>query len=327
MGTGGSSDNQKQIDQFYSSYAGRRIEYSNNVEKIYSRTFVDSMDPRNFKGPRECCDSPACPNSLGVPIIVDTTSSMSEILTNLMKTEMKKLPVDVPAAVSYDPQILFGGVNDIRGWCGSKHPLQLGQFEPGFNEMIDQLSSIYVEGGGSGNGSESYILAHYFLARHTRLESLEKRGQKGVAFIIGDDGPTPDLTPTEVNSTFGKIDSDINGTLNAYDVLCLAEEKFHVYQIITSTDELHDYNSTFGDVVERWRNLLGGHALYLQDYRFLSPLIVTVLRMYDGYTRTEAINQLPYMERQEVESALQYHEEIVEQPVPRNDSLTGIEVF
>lgn len=315
---GTSSYNHTQVDSYYtyhrSTFSGPR----QSVEKVYKSTEVkDTLIPKKSKLPREACDSPACPDSRGVAIFYDTTTSMNAFLMDLVKTQMPKIAVDLPKSISCDPQILFGGVNDIRGSWGSDYPLQIGQFEAGFNEMIDQLTAIYIEGGGSGNGSESYILAHYFAARYTHLESLEKRGKKGFLFVVGDDGPTPDVTQSEIEKTFGKEDSDYTGILRADDVLSMAQEKFNVYQIIVHGGS---YDS---DVVKRWTDLMGPHAIDLEDYSCISDLIITIMRMYDGMTKSEAISQISdYHISNVLKAALKNHEEIVEDsslPVDNND--------
>ena len=314
---GGSSQyNSSHVNMYYSTHNNVN---SRSVEKVYNSSFLDSMIPSKSKLPREACDSPGCPNSRVVAIFYDTTASMNEFLMDLVKNQMKKIPVDLPNAVSYDPQILFGGVNDIRGWCGTNYPLQIGQFEAGFNEMIDQLTSIYIEGGGSGNGSESYILAHYFAARYTHLESMEKRGKKGFLFIVGDDGPTPDLTSYEIEHTFGKPDPEFSGTLTSEDVLAMAEEKFNVYQIVVHGDA---YNNDSFNIMNQWKSLMGGHALDLSDYKCISNLIITIMRMYDGMTKSEAINMLDDgHEKEIISAALADHEEtVVEESLPVDSS-------
>jgi hypothetical protein len=38
-----------------------------------------------------------------------------------------------------------------------------------------------------GNAGESYLLAWYFAAFHTRTDAFEKRNQKGILFTVGDE--------------------------------------------------------------------------------------------------------------------------------------------
>ena len=71
---------------------------------------------------------------------------------------------------------MFGGIGDAQS---DRVPLQVGQFESD-NRMDDQLRTIFLEGNGGGQKSESYELATYFIARHTVTDAWEKRGRKGV---------------------------------------------------------------------------------------------------------------------------------------------------
>src|SRR6478672_3000533 len=61
---------------------------------------------------------------------------------------------------------------DVTGSMG-RVPLQVGQFESD-NRMDDQLRTIFLEGNGGGQKSESYELATYFIARHTVTDAWEK---------------------------------------------------------------------------------------------------------------------------------------------------------
>ena len=316
---GGSSDrNRSSVSSYYSTH-----DYSNvrdgDVERIYSPSIKPDMDPAQTKLPREARDSSGCPNSVPVMICFDNTGSMDRILTALVTDYMRRIAVEVPESVSYDPQLLFSSINDIRASCST--PLQIGQFEADFNQMIVQIKSLYIQGNGGGNGSESYIIPQYFVAHHVEFDSLEKRGKKGILFVIGDDGPTPDLTQHEREVTFGKNDLGIPGRLTKDDVLDMAEKKFHVYQII-----VHGYAYS-SNVRRRWKSLLKGHALDLKMEEYIPELIKTVLRMYDGKTKTEVLEMIDDSEaRDAVAKAMEDHEEIVETQ-EWLDAAKGIEEF
>lgn len=320
MGTG-SGNNKKQVEEYYDTHTHVTAAKAGDVERIYSSSILPAMDPAQTKLPREACDSPLCPRSRGVMMIFDDTGSMNRLLTDLVQEQMKRIAVEVPSSVSYDPQILFGAVNDIRAFCDC--PLQIGQFEAGFNEMIQQITSLHIQGGGGGNGSESYIIPQYFAAKHTRLESLEKRGEKGILFVIGDDGPTPSFTQFEREKTFGKNNiQKVRGTLSAEDILEMAEEKFHVYQII-----VHG-GTYYSGMVTEWRHLLKGHALDISDTSCIPDLVIAVMRMYDGMTKSEAIAQISDPRTREIVSdAMSYHEEIAEPEGVPTTAATEIEDF
>src|SRR5512144_834384 len=131
---------------------------------------------------RESRDSAEHPVSLAVAVLFDVTGSMGTVPRVLQA----KLP-DLHSLVQRrgyveHPQLLFGAIGDAT--C-DRVPLQIGQFESD-NRMDAQLGTIVLEGGGGGQRTESYELAAYFMARHTRLDSLVKRGRRGYLFIIGD---------------------------------------------------------------------------------------------------------------------------------------------
>ena len=121
--------------------------------------------------------------------------------------------------------------------------------------------------------------------------------------------------------TFGKNDLGIPGRLTKDDVLDMAEKKFHVYQII-----VHGYAYS-SNVRRRWKSLLKGHALDLKMEEYIPELIKTVLRMYDGKTKTEVLEMIDDSEaRDAVAKAMEDHEEIVETQ-EWLDAAKGIEEF
>ena len=115
--------------------------------------------------------------------------------------------------------------------------------------------------------------------------------------------------------------------ITAEDCLELASEKFNCYHII-----LHgNYYSWYpNDVISKWRKLMGGHVCDLRDHECLPELISTILKMYDGLTKTEAINKIQDLHAKKVvEDALKWHEEEIADVSPANTENTqsDIEVF
>ena len=98
--------------------------------------------------------------------------------------------------------VVVGDVGAVEDFLGigdhecDRSPLQVGQFEADDELMDKWLKSIYLEGGGGGNGGESYLLAWAFAARQTLLDAT-KRGKKGFLFTIGDE---PNLTSLPVDA-------------------------------------------------------------------------------------------------------------------------------
>jgi len=170
----------------------------------------DLLDPSkpNSAGKlvRESFDSDVHPESIGVGVLFDVTGSMGGIPRQFVIKLPNFMSMLVKEGFLTDPHILFGGIGDATS---DLVPLQVGQFEGG-NEMDDALTNIYLEGGGGGQRTESYELAMYYMARHTDMDCLNKRGRKGYLFIIGDETPYPIIRKAEVANVIGdKLEADI----------------------------------------------------------------------------------------------------------------------
>ena len=157
---------------------------NNPVENVFTgRAAKQAYDCANITV-RESRDSVDSPMSTPVIIGFDVTASMGylaqELAVNAVNRAVLTLYDRKPIS---NPQILCSAVGDAR--CDTS-PLQVTQFESDIR-MISQLTELWLEGGGGGNGGESYNLLWYFAAVHTRTDCFEKRGGKGFLFTIGDD--------------------------------------------------------------------------------------------------------------------------------------------
>ncbi len=97
------------------------------------------------------------------------------------------------------PGISFAAIGDAT--AGDRAPLQVGQFEAD-NRLDAVLSKIWLEEGGGGSGQESYELAAYYYARHTKL-AAHQRGEKGFFFFLGDEGFYPRVDLAQVRKILG----------------------------------------------------------------------------------------------------------------------------
>ena len=166
----------------------------------------DAMDVRK-KRIREARDGADNPFSFPIAVMFDVTGSMRDV-PNYLQTELGKLMGFVLGeGVVEFPQILFGAVGDA--FCDSA-PLQMGEFEADDALVEKTLSQIYLEGGGGGTSEESYELAMYFFARHVQTDAWEKRGTKGVLFLIGDENFYPEVSASAVERWTGeKLGEDV----------------------------------------------------------------------------------------------------------------------
>lgn len=293
---------------YYSS--GRSIDVTptrrvTNASQVFKETRLrDEFNPAKIKLPREACDSAQSPRSRGIIYAEDFTGSMGRFLLSLIQKQFPRLIEKTYETVSYNPHIMFMGVGDVAQ--GDEAPLQVTQFETDLR-MLEQLEKLWLEQGGGCNPYESYILPWYFAAKYCKMDCLDKRGEKGFLFTFGDEEPTPYLTPDELITVFGNRDDLDRRKVTATDCLEMASEKFNCYHIILRGS---NYDR---DVVRKWKELMNGNACDLSDYECLPELVCTILKMYEGLSKTEALQSIEdFDKRKVVAEALCDHEENVE---------------
>lgn len=221
---------------------------------------------------REALDSPTSPNSLPIAVLFDVTGSMRKIPEVFVSKLGKTMAALIKKGYAPDPHILFGAIGDAT--C-DRVPLQLGQFEGG-NEMDDALSSIYLEGGGGGQDTESYELAMYFMARHTELDSLNKRGKKGYLFLSGDERPYNRVKKSEVEAFIGET---IEADIPLATILAELREKFEVFWIFPKGSSYWDQPA----MREHLQELFGQNFLPLEDPAEIAELICMTVGIGEGY--------------------------------------------
>jgi hypothetical protein len=224
----------------------------------------ESMSPKKALL-RESRDSEQHPNSVPIIIALDTTGSMGSIPLHLVREGLPKMVGTVIQKGIPDPQILFLGVGDHE--CDDA-PLQVGQFESGDAELDLWLTRTWLEKGGGGNAGESYFLAWYFAANHTVTDSIEKRGQKGLLFTIGDEPCLRDLPKRSINEIMGESPQS---NYSDKELLEAAQEKYDVYH-------LHILQGSAGHrSLGYWQNLLGQNCIAVKDYEKVADIISDII--------------------------------------------------
>jgi hypothetical protein len=252
------------------------------------------LDPAKLKnGHREARDSLAHPTSRAVAVLFDVTGSMKTVPQILQQNLCTLFDLLVEREYLVDPAVLVGGIGDAT--CDVA-PLQVGQFESG-NEVEDDLGRLYLEGGGGGQKMESYELALYFLARKTALDCLEKRGQKGYAFIIGDELPYRRIKRREVEHFFG---DQLPEDLPLEKIVAEVRKKYELFYILPNmTSYYHD-----PEILEIWRELLGQNVLRLPDPELISETIATTIGLAEGTVAADELAGAPRMVTSPVATAL-----------------------
>ena len=231
---------------------------------------------------RESRDSDEHPESLALAVLFDVTGSMG----NVPRTLQSKLPglLGLLMRKGYveHPQILFGAVGDAT--C-DRAPLQVGQFESD-NRMDDHLGKILLEGGGGGQMRESYELAMYFMARHTAMDCLDKRGRRGYLFMIGDELAYPKVKKREIAKIIGGEPAE---DIALESLVAELRRKFDVYFIIPEGA----YHSADDRLAEFWRDQLGQNVIRLDDLDAVCETIaLTVGLAEDAVDLDEGLSHL-----------------------------------
>ena len=259
----------KDITAGYSTMSRDQIFTSNAKRRTHEK-----MDPKNVAFV-ETRDSEPHPQTFGVAVFLDVTGSMRKIPEILVREKLGTLMSTLIKHDIHDAQILFGAIGDHYS---DRAPLQVGQFESGTDELDQWLSRIYLEGNGGSQHMESYLLAWLFAARHTRLDCLEKRKQKGILITIGDEATHPKVETEALNKILGGQNED----LYADSLLEEAQEMYHVFHIHAEQGAYPFSGVTGGKVVDDWRDKLTQNLIIMDDYNEIAEIIATTVALTYG---------------------------------------------
>lgn len=226
-------------------------------------TAHESMNPNGILF-REARDSSVHPNTVPIILGLDVTGSMGHIPHELIKEGLPKLMGGIIQGGVPDPALLFLGIGDHE--C-DRFPLQVGQFESGDEELDMWLTRTYIESGGGGNAGESYLLAWYFAAFHTKTDAFEKRNQKGLLFTVGDEPGLKTLPASAIKEIMGAGQQ----TYTHLELLAAAQKRYEVYHISV----LHSDQAVRADV--EWKELLGQNCLSTQDHKEIPNMIKNII--------------------------------------------------
>ncbi len=255
----------------------------NRVEKVFTvSSAAGKYDVRNIRV-RESRDSDDSPRSTPVIIGFDVTASMGYLAKELAVNAINKTVTDLCRNKPItNPHVMCAAIGDCKS---DKSPLQVTQFEADIR-IIEQLTSLYLEGGGGGNGGESYNLLWYFAAFHTSADCFEKRNEKGFLFTIGDDDCHAQLTAAEINRVFGDC---VKYPLSNEELIREAQRKYNVFHIHIETDSPYSAATFAG-----WQKLMPGNAAIInkKDIGCISELITAIIGVASGKSANEALKGL-----------------------------------
>jgi hypothetical protein len=216
-------------------------------EVFTQRSVHPLMNPFGV-GMRESRDSAEHPNSLPIIFALDVTGSMGDIPDLLARKELPLFMKQLEEGGVADAQVMFMAFGDCT--CDSG-PLQVGQFESTAEDIDRWLTWSWLEGGGGGNEGESYDLAMYFAARHTDIDSMQKRGKRGYFFMTGDEPPFPKTSRSVVKSLLG---DDINTDLSLAQVAEELSRLYHPFFLVPDQGRR-------ARCEKPWRKVFGDHVV------------------------------------------------------------------
>ena len=270
----------------------RGINASSGVNEIFKNKSVDpKYDPRNINT-RESRDSADSPESTPIIIGFDDTGSMGYLAQEIAKNSLNKTLTEIynknPVT---NPHVMCAAI----GNAGDVGPLQVTQFEADI-KIVEQLLDLWIPLRGCGDSGDPLIW--YFAAKHTSIDSWEKRGKKGFLFTIGDDSIKGHIFCHYFNEIFG---DEIKGSyLEIEDILEMAQEKYHVFHIITKPLKK--------EVVDKWLDLLPNSTAIVNEKNVanLYMVIISIMQLVNGQDRQEILNQWPAIVRTGIADALEH---------------------
>lgn len=242
-------------------------------EVFTARGMHANLDPSGFTT-RESRNSPANPKSTPIILGLDVTGSMGRIAREIAVDGLGTLITEILARKPVtDPHIMFMGIGDVYS---DRAPLQASQFETDIR-MLEQLTQIYVEGGGGGNNSESYTAAWHFAQFHTSCDAFEKDARKGYLFTFGDECVPPDLSENSLEKIYGRgQETSVSNAL----LLQMLAPKYHVFHLMLEQGSFMAQSPA--EVKDSWQALLGQRAVPVSDYKALGEIITSLIQITEG---------------------------------------------
>ncbi|MBQ8160706.1 MAG: hypothetical protein IJ083_08115 [Clostridia bacterium] len=261
----------------------RRLDQTQNVSEIYTKVVCDPKYNPKFIGTRECFDSDDHPHSTPIVVGLDVTASMGYLATQVAQGALNDLIMKLySTGIVEDPALMCAAYGD----CNDNFPLQVTQFESDIR-IAEQLLDLFFENRGQGQVVPTCLWE--FLSRHTKIDAIEKRHQKGFVFTIGDGASIRD---SRVQETVLRVIGDDVGSSSAQDILQEVQKKFHVFHIMIGGDEN--------------RGILQGHKMVIrkEEIDIISEIILGAIRLQKGQDMQTILRDCDQIKRAQVKNAL-----------------------
>lgn len=275
---------------FYSASDWAKLKQSRGLsnsagasQTFTNRTIKESLNSR-FIACRESFDSADSPRSTPLIIGFDVTGSMGYLADEIAKKSLNDTIMKIleEKTIEY-PHIM------CAAFTNTTLPLQATQFEADIR-VVEQLLDFTI---GGGNPYASDNLLWYFAAKHTKIDSFNKRGKKGILIGIGDekcDSKANILNPECIKAAF---DEDVNKTYSFNETAQMASEKYELYHIVIGENYRFDTNN-FRESYTGWCEALPGRVARIKaaNVEYLDWLIISIIRLSQGEDKAQIINSI-----------------------------------
>lgn len=263
----------------------RKLTGGQSVEEVFKNTTCNpKMDPI-FIGTRECFDSEEHPDTTPIVVGLDVTGSMGYLAVEVATGALNNLIMKLYSTGSVkDPALMCAAYGD----AGDSFPLQVSQFESDIR-IAEQLLEIYFENGGCGDVVPTLLWE--FLAKHTNIDAVNKRGEKGFVFTIGDKAI---IREGNLSETIEKYLGDKVPAKDRNDVLSEISKTFNVFHIMIDASERD--NAGF----------LAGHKICISqsEINVLPEIIISTIQLQKGEDKEKIIAQWDEINRPIVRKAI-----------------------
>ena len=235
------------------------------------------MEPYGIQW-RESRDSRAHPESRAVAVLFDVTGSMGRVPRSLQANLCQLMNLLLDKHYLAHPQILIGGIGDAD--C-DRAPLQIGQFESGI-EIDEDLAKLWLEGGGGGQRHESSSWP--CISWPARRRSITSTSEAAAATCSS--WAMQCLTAACRRSQVAALLGDrLNADISTETLVGQLQEKYDTYFILPNLTSYYRRS----EIWRAWLDLLGDHAIRLEDPCGISDLIAALIGVAEGVVDVDGI--------------------------------------
>ncbi len=252
--------------------ASRQLSNDKSVEEVFKRRSINPKFDPKYIGTRECFDSADHPNTTPIVVGLDVTGSMGYLAVEVATKALNELIMKLYSTGAVeDPALMCAAYGDYK----DDSPLQVTQFESDIR-IAEQLLDIYFENGGSGQVVPTCLWE--FLSRHTNIDAVNKRKQKGFLFTIGDNAV---IRKDEIATTMNRVIGDDVNFASRESLLAEVQKKFNVFHIMI--DGNSDSNA----------DILVGNKMVISrsDIDCIPQIIISAIQLQNGMALDKVLNQ------------------------------------